>query len=105
MTGANFLRRYDRALTGQSEWGHCPGVQTRSGTTLVPRTVVRVFKAGNDQVIRLRMRQNHLVTVEREEDLVGLQRVGLLAGLTLDLMTRSLEPGITTSELDRAARD
>jgi hypothetical protein len=66
---------------------------------------VRVFKAGNDQVIGLRMRQNHLVTVEREEDLVGLQRVGLLAGLTLDLMTRSLEPGITTSELDRAARD
>jgi methionyl aminopeptidase len=69
---------------------------------------VRVFKAGsatkqfpNDQVIGLCIGQNHLVTVEREEDLVGLQRVGRLVRLTLDVMTGSLEPGMTTLELDR----
>jgi len=73
---------------------------------------VRVFKAGsatkqfpNDQVIGQRMGQNQLVTVEREEDLVGLQRVGRLVRLTLDVMTGSLEPGMATLELDRAARD
>ena len=54
--------------------------------------------------IGFRMGQNHLVTVEREEDLVGLQRVGRLVRLTLEVTTGSLEPGMTTSELDRAAR-
>jgi methionine aminopeptidase len=55
--------------------------------------------------IEFRMGQNHLVTVEREEDLVGLQRVGRLVRLTLEVTTGSLEPGMTTSELDRAARN
>jgi methionyl aminopeptidase len=41
------------------------------------------------------------VTVERDEDLVALQRVGRLVRLTLDVMTRALEPGMSTLELDR----
>jgi hypothetical protein len=51
------------------------------------------------------MGQNHLVTVERKEDLVSLQRVGRLVRLTLEVTTGSLEAAMTTSEFDRAARN
>jgi Metallopeptidase family M24 len=40
------------------------------------------------------------MTVESERDLAGLRRVGRVVGLALREMKESLEPGITTGELD-----
>jgi len=40
------------------------------------------------------------MTIETEEDLQGLQRVGRIVGLTLQEMGKKLRPGMTTRELD-----
>jgi methionyl aminopeptidase len=40
------------------------------------------------------------MTVESEKDLVGLLRIGKIAGLTLQKMKAALRPGVTTAELD-----
>lgn len=40
------------------------------------------------------------MTIEREDQLDGLKRIGLIVGRTLDAMRRAAEPGITTAELD-----
>jgi hypothetical protein len=51
-------------------------------------------------VVGLCIGQNHLVTVEREEDLVGLQRVGRLVRLTLDVMTADRSPRVWVIDPD-----
>lgn len=40
------------------------------------------------------------MTVESEKDLLGLLRIGKIAGLTLQKMKAALRPGVTTAELD-----
>lgn len=40
------------------------------------------------------------MTIEREDQLDGLKRIGLIVGRTLDAMRRAAEPGMTTAELD-----
>lgn len=40
------------------------------------------------------------MTIEREDQLDGLKRIGLIVGHTLDAMRRAAEPGMTTAELD-----
>ncbi|GIL14497.1 MAG: methionine aminopeptidase 2 [Chloroflexota bacterium] len=40
------------------------------------------------------------MSIESEKDLIGLLRIGRIVGLTLQKMTESLRPGITTGELD-----
>jgi methionyl aminopeptidase len=40
------------------------------------------------------------VTIEREDQLDGLKRIGLIVGRALDAMRRAAEPGMTTAELD-----
>jgi methionyl aminopeptidase len=40
------------------------------------------------------------LTIESEKDLAGLRRVGRVVGLALKAMRESLEPGMTTGELD-----
>ncbi len=40
------------------------------------------------------------MTIEREDQLDGLKRIGLIVGRTLDAMRRAAEPGLTTAELD-----
>jgi methionyl aminopeptidase len=40
------------------------------------------------------------MTIEREDQLDGLKRIGLIVANTLDAMRRAAEPGMTTAELD-----
>ncbi len=40
------------------------------------------------------------MTIEREDQLDGLKRIGLIVGRTLDAMRSAAEPGMTTGELD-----
>ena len=40
------------------------------------------------------------MTIEREDQLDGLKRIGLIVGRALDAMRRAAEPGMTTAELD-----
>lgn len=40
------------------------------------------------------------MTIEREDQLDGLKRIGLIVGRTLEAMRRAAEPGMTTAELD-----
>ncbi|MBZ0288864.1 MAG: type I methionyl aminopeptidase [Anaerolineae bacterium] len=40
------------------------------------------------------------MTVETEEDLVGLMRIGRIVGLTLQHMQNAVRPGMTTADLD-----
>ncbi|OYW42081.1 MAG: type I methionyl aminopeptidase [Rhodobacterales bacterium 12-64-8] len=40
------------------------------------------------------------MTIEREDQLDGLKRIGLIVASTLDAMRRAAEPGMTTAELD-----
>jgi methionyl aminopeptidase len=40
------------------------------------------------------------MTIEREDQLDGLKRIGLIVGRTLEAMRAAAEPGMTTAELD-----
>jgi len=40
------------------------------------------------------------MTVESEDDLIKLKRIGKIVALTFQEMERHLRPGITTAELD-----
>ncbi len=40
------------------------------------------------------------MTIDREDQLDGLKRIGLIVGRTLEAMRRAAEPGMTTKELD-----
>ena len=44
------------------------------------------------------------MTIEKEEELEGLKAAGRLVARTLDAMSKALEPGITTRELDQLGR-
>ena len=43
------------------------------------------------------------MSIETEEDLKGLRRIGRIVRLTLDALERRVKPGVTTAELDRVA--
>lgn len=45
------------------------------------------------------------MSVETEEDLKNLQRVGKLVSQTIKLMLKNLEPGVTTGYIDQLARE
>ncbi len=45
------------------------------------------------------------MTVSGEDDLAGLKRIGRIVADTLEAMGKSLEPGMTTAELDRIGRE
>lgn len=45
------------------------------------------------------------MTVSGEDDLTGLKRIGRIVAETLELMGKSIEPGMTTLELDRIGRE
>jgi methionyl aminopeptidase len=45
------------------------------------------------------------MTIETEEQLEGLRRIGKIVANCLQLMARSMEPGMTTRELDAIGRD
>ena len=45
------------------------------------------------------------MTVSGEDDLAGLKRIGRIVADTLETMGKSLEPGMTTAELDRIGRE
>ncbi len=40
------------------------------------------------------------MTIEDEQDLAGLLRIGRIVGLTLRHMQAAVQPGMTTAELD-----
>src|SRR5919201_126101 len=40
------------------------------------------------------------MSIQSEQDFVGLARIGRIVGLTLQEMEKQLEPGITTGQLD-----
>lgn len=44
------------------------------------------------------------MTIESENDLKGLKRIGRVVGLALQEMARQVRPGMTTAELDEIAR-
>ncbi|MDQ5826064.1 MAG: type I methionyl aminopeptidase [Chloroflexota bacterium] len=45
------------------------------------------------------------MSIESEEDVVGLRKCGRIVGLTLREMSRHVRPGITTGELDRIGEE
>ncbi len=45
------------------------------------------------------------MTIDREEDLVGLRRIGAIVARTRDEVARHIRAGITTAELDAIGRD
>ena len=45
------------------------------------------------------------MTLSNDDDLTGLKQIGRIVADTLALMGRSIEPGMTTLELDRIGRD
>ncbi|MBP6219097.1 MAG: type I methionyl aminopeptidase [Oligoflexales bacterium] len=45
------------------------------------------------------------MTIENHDDLVGLKKIGTIVADCLQLMGKSLEPGITTQELDKIGED
>ncbi|MEH3147443.1 MAG: type I methionyl aminopeptidase [Methylobacterium frigidaeris] len=45
------------------------------------------------------------MTVSNDDDLTGLKRIGRIVADTLELMGRTIEPGMTTLELDRVGRE
>lgn len=44
------------------------------------------------------------MTVSKDEELTGLKRIGRIVADTLETMSRAIEPGMTTGELDRIGR-
>lgn len=44
------------------------------------------------------------MTIQTEEDLVKLKRIGKIVANTIQIMGKSLEPGMTTQELDNIGR-
>ncbi|MBD8909405.1 type I methionyl aminopeptidase [Methylorubrum zatmanii] len=44
------------------------------------------------------------MTVSNDDDLAGLKQIGRIVADTLEVMSRALEPGMTTRELDRIGR-
>ncbi|MEA2574238.1 MAG: methionyl aminopeptidase [Chloroflexia bacterium] len=45
------------------------------------------------------------MSIESEEDVIGLKKCGRVVGLTLREMSRHVKPGITTGELDRIGEE
>jgi methionyl aminopeptidase len=45
------------------------------------------------------------MTISNDEQLTGLKRIGRIVADTLETMSRAIEPGMTTGELDRIGRD
>ena len=45
------------------------------------------------------------MTIDREDQLDGLKRIGLIVGRTLEAMRAAAEPGMTTAELDAIAAE
>ncbi|MBX9907512.1 MAG: type I methionyl aminopeptidase [Beijerinckiaceae bacterium] len=45
------------------------------------------------------------MTISNDEQLTGLKRIGRIVADTLSIMSRAIEPGMTTGELDRIGRD
>jgi methionyl aminopeptidase len=45
------------------------------------------------------------MSIESEEDLIGLKKCGRVVGLTLREMSRHVKPGITTGDLDRIGEE
>lgn len=45
------------------------------------------------------------MTISKDEELTGLKRIGRVVADTLETMSRAIEPGMTTGELDRIGRD
>lgn len=45
------------------------------------------------------------MTISNDEELTGLKRIGRVVADTLETMSRAIEPGMTTGELDRIGRE
>src|SRR4051794_32852876 len=52
-----------------------------------------------------RLRQTAEVTVEHDDDVVALRRVGAVVAEARDAMLAAAQPGIATAELDAIGRD
>jgi hypothetical protein len=51
-----------------------------------------------------RLSEEHDMTISDDEDLARLKEIGRIVANTLEAMGKALEPGMTTSELDRIGR-